>query len=148
MGGIFCSARTESYNLMKQKKIRVAILGGGEADLYVMGELHKQRDVEIAFVYDRYPAAVAVEIAEILGIPRVTSPEGLAEHLPVDIAIAGAPRDRYAPELEKLGKTEILDHSAALARLCRKEPPAAPAPPTTTSGLFRNRGRAPSQVAQ
>ncbi|MDH4037312.1 MAG: GAF domain-containing protein [Candidatus Krumholzibacteria bacterium] len=115
---------------MKKKKIRVAILGGGEADLYVMGELHKQRDVEIAFVYDRYPAAVAVEIAEILGIPRVTSPEGIADHLPVDLAIAGEPRDRFEREIEKLGKAEVLDHSVALSRLCRREVPAAPpAPP-------------------
>ena len=114
---------------MKKKKIRVAILGGGEADLYVMGELHKQRDVEIAFVYDRYPAAVAVEIAEILGIARVTDPEGIAAHLPVDVAIAGEPRDRFAREIEKLGKVDVLDHSVALARLCRKEAPETPPAP-------------------
>ena len=114
---------------MKKKKIRVAILGGGEADLYVMGELHKLRDVEIAFVYDRYPAAVAVEIAEILGIPRVTSPEGIAAHLPIDIAIAGEPRDRFTREIERLAGAEVVDHTVALARLCRKEPPSPAAAP-------------------
>lgn len=113
---------------MKQKHVRVAILGGGEADLYVMGELHKQRDVEIAFVYDRYPEAVAVEIAEILGIPGVTSPDGIASHLPVDLVTVGDPRDRFAGELERFGGAEVVDHAAALARFCRRDPPPPPAP--------------------
>ena len=59
---------------MTGKQIRCAILGGGESDLYVLGELHKRRDVEIAFVYDRNPAAVALEIAEILRLPRLSDP--------------------------------------------------------------------------
>lgn len=108
-------------------------MGGGEPDLYVMGELHKQHDVEIAFVYDRHPAAVAVEIAEILGIARVTSPEGIAAHLPVDLVIVGEPRDRFAPELEKFGDSEVIGHSGALARLCRRAP-APEAPPREKRG--------------
>jgi GAF domain-containing protein len=113
---------------MAKKRIRVAIIGGGEPDLYVLGELHKRRDVEIAFVYDRHPAAVAIEIAEILGIPRVTSLEEMELRLPVDAAVIGEPRDRYSREIERLGRADIMDHAQALARLCQKDVvPDAPA---------------------
>ncbi len=95
-----------------------------------MGELHRQPDVEIAFVYDRYHAAVAVEIAEILGIPRVSDPEGLHAHLPIDVAVVGDPRDRFRREIERLDKVEILDHSQALARLCRRKPHVHAPPPS------------------
>ncbi len=118
---------------MAKKKIRVAIIGGGEPDLYVLGELHKRRDVEIAFVYDRHPAAVAIEIAEILGIPRVTRLEEMELRLPVDAAVIGEPRDRYAREIERLGRAEIMDHAQALARLCQKDV-AHDAPPAGEPG--------------
>ena len=69
---------------MASKRLKAGILGGSEADLFVLAELHKLRDVEIAFVYDRNPAAVAVEIAEILHIPALKDPGNLASLLPVD----------------------------------------------------------------
>jgi hypothetical protein len=113
---------------MTAKRIRCAILGGGEDDLYVLGELHKRREVEIAFVYDRNPAAVALEIAEILRVPRVIEPEGIPPRLPVDCVVVGEPRDRFTAELELFGRTEILDHDTALEKLCQQTPPPRPAP--------------------
>ena len=114
---------------MTGKQIRCAILGGGESDLYVLGELHKRRDVEIAFVYDRNPAAVALEIAEILRLPRLSDPADIPSGLPVDVVVVGELRDRFATELALFGDAEVLDHDTALARLCRRPPaPARPAP--------------------
>ncbi len=108
---------------MTTKRIRCAIFGGGEGDLFVFGELHKRRDVEIAFVYDRYPSAVGLEIAEILRVPRASTPEDMGAFLPIDVAVVGDPRDRFARELAMLGEAEVLDHAQALARIA-KQPPA------------------------
>lgn len=110
---------------MTAKRIRVAIFGASEGDLFVFGELHKRRDVEIAFVYDRYPSAVGLEIAEILRVPRISNPEELAGHLPVDVAVVGEPRDRFARELELTGGAEVLDHGQALLRLAKQASPRA-----------------------
>ncbi len=114
---------------MTTKRIRCAIFGGGEGDLVIFGELHKRRDVEIAFVYDRYASAVGLEIAEILGVPRASTPEELPRLLPVDVAVVGDPADRFARELELLGDVEVLDHTQALARLA-KQPAPKPRPVT------------------
>ncbi len=114
---------------MSTKRIRCAIFGGGEGDLFVFGELHKRRDVQIAFVYDRYPAAVGLEIAEILRVPRVSTPDQIATFLPLDAVVVSEPRDRFARELELVGDAEILDHGQALSRLAKQAPPKpAPAP--------------------
>ncbi len=108
---------------MTTKRIRCAILGGGEGDLFVFGELHKRKDVEIAFVYDRYPSAVGLEIAEILRVPRASTPEELAAFLPVDVAVVADPKDRFARELELLGDAEVFDHTQALARIAKQTTP-------------------------
>ena len=116
---------------MNRHKIRCAIFGGGEGDLFIFGELHKRRDVEIAFVYDRYASAVGLEIAEILRVPRASTPEELGRFLPVDVAVVGEPADRFARELALLGDAEILDHTQALARLAKQAPPKPKAEPAT-----------------
>lgn len=110
---------------MTKKHMRCALFGGGEGDLYVFGELHKRRNVEIAFVYDRNPAAVALEIAEILHVPRVTKPEDIAAYLPLDWVVVGEPRDRFAAEFELLKGVEVIDHAQALARAGRHAPTEA-----------------------
>jgi len=122
---------------MATHKIRCAIFGGGEGDLFIFGELHKRRDVEIAFVYDRYASAVGLEIAEILGVPRASTPEELGRFLPVDVAVVGDPADRFARELALVGEAEILNHTQALSRLAKQAPPkpkpeVAPKPPGET----------------
>ena len=114
---------------MSKKRLKCAILGGSESDLYVLGELHKRQDIEIAFVYDRNPAAVAVEIAEILRVPGLSRPEQILSHLPVAVVVVDEPRDRFAAELAILGTAEVLDHTQALERLCKRPPAAEPAAP-------------------
>ena len=113
-------------NYMASKRLKYGILGGSEADLFVLAELHKQRNVEIAFVYDRNPAAVAVEIAEILGFPSLTDPGQMAAHLPVDCVVV---EDRYvfAAEIASLGDVEFLNHAAALERIGHAPAPGVPA---------------------
>ena len=53
---------------MADNTIRCCFLGGKEGDLYVIGEVHKHADVEIAFVYDPDANSVGLEIAEILEV--------------------------------------------------------------------------------
>lgn len=92
------------------------MLGGQERDLYVLGEIHKRPDVDIAFVYDKDANAVGMEIAEILGIERVTLPEDLGGHDPGDYIIVAEPREQFAPELDVLSATgaRVLAHAEAL----------------------------------
>jgi GAF domain-containing protein len=111
---------------MADKRLKCGILGGTEADLYVLGELHKLKDVEIAFVYDRNPVAVALEIAEILQIPPIAHPEEIAAFLPLDYAVV-EDRESFSAEIKSLGEVELLDHAAALERLCHRTP-APPVP--------------------
>ena len=111
---------------MVEKRLKYGILGGSEADLQVLAELHKHRDVEIAFVYDRNPAAVAVEIAEILHIPALREPAQIASHLPVDVLIV-EDRVAFARELQSRGGAELRTRAEALARVAPASPAAKPA---------------------
>jgi GAF domain-containing protein len=111
---------------MASKRVKTGILGGSEADLFVLAELHKQRDVEIAFVYDRNPAAVAVEIAEILHIPALKDPAQIAAHLPVDYIVV-EDRTGFADEVASLADATLIGHAEALERLARHKPSAAAA---------------------
>ncbi|HKW12971.1 MAG TPA: hypothetical protein VJS69_00655, partial [Candidatus Krumholzibacteria bacterium] len=109
---------------MVSKRLKIGILGGFEADLFVLAELHKLRDVEIAFVYDRNPAAVAVEIAEIMGIPALADPASIAAHLPLDSAVV-EDREIFADEIAALEGVELLTHAQALERLAHQPPERA-----------------------
>jgi hypothetical protein len=101
---------------MTNKKISCCILGGQEKDLYVLGELHKQPQVEIAFVYDRDPAAVGLEIAEILGIPRCSRTEQLRDTEPVEYVVVTEPRAQFQDELVQLSGSgaKILTQTEAM----------------------------------
>lgn len=113
---------------MAEHRIKVGILGGSEADLYVLAELHKRPDVEIAFVYDRNPTAVAVEIAEILRIPALTEPGQIAAHLPVDCVIV-EDRVSFAREIVSRGGAVLLTRAEAYERFAM----ATPAPEKETT---------------
>ncbi len=58
--------------------ITIAILGGGEEELNVLSEFHRTPHIAIIGVYDRDPRAVALEIAEIIGIPAYSDDRFLA----------------------------------------------------------------------
>lgn len=119
---------------MEEKRLKYGILGGSEDDLVILSELHKRRDVEIAFVYDRNPVAVALEIAEILGIPALTRPEEIAAYLPVDYVIV-EDRVAFAREIVGRGKSELLSRTEAIERLAPRvasAPAAEPPRPALT----------------
>lgn len=107
-------------NIMEQQQITCCVLGGQERDLYVLGELHKQPGINIAFVYDRDANAVGMEIAEILGIDRAVSVEQIAARTALDVVVVPEPRERFAAELEALAGTgaRVLSQPQALDELC------------------------------
>ncbi len=124
--GAWSITRNHYRKSMAEKRLKCGILGGSESDLYVLAELHKRPDVEIAFVYDRNPAAVAVEIAEILRLPALTQPEQIAARLPVDYLVV-EDRAAFAREIATRGDAALLTHVEALERLAGRPlaPPAA-----------------------
>ena len=135
-GGAFSITRGPRGNLMVEKRLRVGLLGGAEGDLYVLAELHKRPEVEIAFVYDRNPSAVGVEIAEILRIPALRKPEDIAAHLPVDVVVV-EDRVTFAREISTRGGAQSLTRAEALERFAPRPAPrpatpaAAPVQPLT-----------------
>ncbi|MDH3217061.1 MAG: GAF domain-containing protein [Candidatus Krumholzibacteria bacterium] len=104
--------------------IRCGILGGLEKDLAVLSELHRQEEVQIAFVYEPKKGAVGLEIAEILGIPRCRRPEDLSSFANMDYVVVSEPRARFKNELVAIArtKTQILTPSEAIKRLCTHLP--------------------------
>jgi GGDEF domain-containing protein len=84
--------------------IKIAILGGGEEELNVLSEFHRTPDVAIIGVYDRDPRAVALEIAEIIGIPAYSDGSYLDAFLKADYIIVTDRRKLYETEIALLKK--------------------------------------------
>ena len=89
---------------MSGKSIQIAILGGGEEELNVLSEFHRTPDVAIIGVYDRDPRAVALEIAEIIGIPAYSDDSFLDAFLKADYIIVTDKRKLYEKEIALLKK--------------------------------------------
>ena len=104
--------------------IRCGILGGAEKDLFLLSELHRQEDVQIVFVFDPDRTAVAMDIAEILGIATYSSIEELSGAEKLDYVIVTEPRARYAAALEALepAAAQILNPGDAFQKLCGGNP--------------------------
>ncbi len=92
---------------MANNTLRCCIVGARDKDLFVLSELHKREGVEIEFVFDNDPTAVGVEIAEILGIPRVTRVEDLPDVGAIDYMIVPSDRGRLSDVIEILAATGI-----------------------------------------
>jgi GAF domain-containing protein len=116
---------------MTKHTIQCCLLGGQEKDLYVLGELHKQSQVEIVFVYDRDPGAVGLEIAEILGIPRVSEAKNLQDFPPLEYVVVTEPRAQFQDELSELSRSgaKIVTQAEAMSVFGGRQ---APAPETDT----------------
>lgn len=113
---------------MEDKSIIVCgLLGAREEDLYLLSELHKNRNVRVAFVYDPKPEAVGLEIAEILGIPRLSSLAEAPQHGPLDYIVVCGPRSRYGEVLRDLSDQgfRIIGQEEALKMICQRARPAA-----------------------
>ncbi|MFQ5510333.1 MAG: GAF domain-containing protein [Candidatus Krumholzibacteriia bacterium] len=113
---------------MHKRRLRCGILGAQERDLAVLSELHRQPDVEVAFVYDTHEGAVGLEIAEILGLPRFHKPDQLKDLRKIDHVVVSEPRARFSEELTALtgSGAKVLTPSAATTSLCASTPPAPP----------------------
>ncbi len=106
--------------LVSGASIKIAILGGGEEELNVLSEFHRTPDVDIIGVYDRDPRAVALEIAEIIGIPAFSDDAFLETFRKADYVIVTDQRRLYEREIGLLRKerkrivnpAEAVDHFA------------------------------------
>ncbi|UCG52991.1 MAG: GAF domain-containing protein [Candidatus Latescibacterota bacterium] len=115
---------------MTDRDIRCGILGGQEQDLPILSALHGQENVRIAFVYDRDPKAVGVEIAEILRIRRYHTPAQLAEEKDLDYVVVSEPRQRFSAEVETLSRSgaKLMNPADALSRFAGEKTPEKPLP--------------------
>ena len=98
--------------------IRCGILGARDQDLAILSALHNRENLQIAFIYDRDPNAVGLEIAEILGVPRYKSPDELRAAEKLDYVVVSEPRQRFTTELEVLSNTDakLINPADALNR--------------------------------
>jgi GGDEF domain-containing protein len=115
--------------------MKIAILGGGEEELNILSEFHRTPDVAIVGVYDRDPRAVALEIAEIIGVPAYSDDSFLGAFCRADYIIVTDKRKLYDREIALLKKerkrivnpAEAVGHFSPSAQ-DREEPSPHPWP--------------------
>lgn len=89
---------------MSEHLTKIAILGGGEEELNILSEFHRTPGVSIVGVYDRDPRAVALEIAEIIGIAAFSDEAFLPAFSKADYVIVTEKRKLYEKEIDLLKK--------------------------------------------
>ncbi len=82
-----------------QNSKKIAILGGGEEELNILSEFHRTPGVSVIAVYDRDPRAVAMEIAEIIGVPTFSDNSFLSTFAKADYIIVTQKRKRFEQEI-------------------------------------------------
>ncbi len=103
--------------------IKIAILGGGEEELNILSEFHRTPGVAVVGVYDSDPRAVALEIAEIVGIPHFSDESFLHAFLGADYIIVTEKRKRFEREIILLGaeRKRIVNPAEAVSHLAPAE---------------------------
>ncbi|MCK4236968.1 MAG: GAF domain-containing protein, partial [Candidatus Krumholzibacteria bacterium] len=98
---------------------KIAILGGGEEELSILSEFHRTPDINIIAIYDRDPRAVALEIAEIIGVPTYSDNSFLQAFHEADYIIVTEKREIYKGEIALLQKERkrIINPSEAVSYL-------------------------------
>lgn len=98
-----------------QSITKIAILGGGLDELNILSEFHRTPDHDIIAIYDSDPMAVALEIAEILGVPTYTDDTFLAAFREADYIIVSERRKHLEREIKLLQKVRqrIINPSEA-----------------------------------
>lgn len=98
---------------------KIAILGGGEEELNVLSEFHRTPEVSIVGIYDRDPRAVAVEIAEIIGVPHFSDDGFLPAFCAADYIVVAEKRKRFERELALLGaeRKRVVNPGEAASRI-------------------------------
>ncbi len=106
-----------------RKPIKIAILGGGEEELNILSEFNRTPGVEIVGIYDRDSRAVALEIAEIIGIPCFSDEGFLPAFLAADYIIVTEKRKRFEQELMALGaeRKRVVNPAEAVSHLSPSE---------------------------
>ncbi len=99
----------------KVKSAKIAILGGGEDELNILSEYHRDSGFEIIGIYDRDPRAVAMEVAEIIGVSVYTDRTFLKAFKEADYVVVSGKGGPYNEEIGMLSRADvkILNPSAA-----------------------------------
>lgn len=87
--------------------VKIALLGGGEEELNILSELHRDQDYEIIGIYDRDPRAVAIEIAEIIGVPVYTDLDFIEAFRKADHVIVTNRRKQFQDEIDLLLREDV-----------------------------------------
>ncbi len=85
-----------------QPTTKIAILGGGEDELSILSEFHRTPGHRIIAIYDTDPLAVAMEIAEIIGVPTYSDESFLEAFREADYIIVSENRSRFQREISLL----------------------------------------------
>lgn len=114
---------------MEQRATKIGLFGGREEDLFLLSELHKRDSIEILFLYEENRDAIGLEIAEIIKIKRITSPDGLTQLSGLDYLVVTEPRERFEEALKIIAERniKILSANEAMIALCGA--PSVPEPP-------------------
>jgi putative methionine-R-sulfoxide reductase with GAF domain len=86
---------------------RIAILGGGEDELNILSEYHRDPAFEIVGIYDRDPRAVALEVAEIIGVPVYSDRSFLKAFEHADYVVVSGKSGQFSSEIGMLTHTGI-----------------------------------------
>ena len=97
------------------KAAKIAILGGGEDELNILSEYHRDPGFEILGIYDRDPRAVAMEVAEIIGVSVYTDRSFLQAFQEADYVVVSGKGGPFNEEIGMLSRTgvKILNPSEA-----------------------------------
>lgn len=114
-----CSRKGGRERVVSASNIRIAILGGGEEELTIMSEFHRTPGVAIVAIYDRDPRAIALEIAEIIGVRTYCDDSFLEAFAAADYVVASEKRKRYEKEIEllKREKKRIINPAEAVGHV-------------------------------
>ncbi|MDD3642890.1 MAG: GAF domain-containing protein [Candidatus Krumholzibacteria bacterium] len=103
---------------------QVAILGGGEEELNILSELHRDPAIEIVGIYDRDRRAVAIEIAEIIGVPVFTDRSFVEAFKTADHVIIAGSRSAFGEEIRLLRRegVRLMTPSESASRAVERQP--------------------------
>jgi len=105
---------------MKERDVQpltqIAILGGGEEELNLLSEFHRTKGIEIIGIYDRDPRELAMEIAEIIGVPTFCDDSFLPVFSGADYIIVTEKRKSFEREITLLTRErkKIINPSEAV----------------------------------
>ena len=99
-----------------QPATQIAILGGGEEELNLLSEFHRTKGIEIIGIYDRDPRALAMEIAEIIGVPTFCDDSFLPVFSGAEYIIVTEKRKSFEREITLLTRErkKIINPSEAV----------------------------------